>query len=128
MEVLFVIVPILVVVIFGFTFVMMFSSKLRGKMLANQIKSMKVMVDESKDVIADLSSTVIGVNKKVLDENEDTLRDMSTKGASIKKDAIKMTARAIKEGLAGDDGMFCKHCGASIDGDSTFCKKCGKKQ
>ena len=23
---------------------------------------------------------------------------------------------------------YCKHCGTSIDSDSTFCKKCGKEQ
>ena len=128
MKILFIIVPIFIIGTFIFVIAMMFSSKLRGKMLANQIKSMKHMVDESKDVLADLSGTMIGVNKKILDENEDVLRDISSKKASINKDAIKMTARAIKDGFSGDDGMFCKHCGESIDSDSTFCKKCGKMQ
>ena len=124
MQIMFLIVPILVVAIFA----MMFSSKLRGKMTANQIKSMKSMVDESKDALADLSSSMIDVRKKIIDENEDVLRDMSTKEASIRKDAVEMTARAIKDGFSSDGGKYCKHCGESIDSDSTFCKKCGRKQ
>lgn len=41
---------------------------------------------------------------------------------------ISPKARAIKEGLTEDETIYCKHCGASIDSDSTFCKKCGKEQ
>ena len=128
MQILFIIVPIFIVGVFVFVIAMMFSSKLRGKMMSHQIKSMKHMMDESKDVLADLSGSMIDIKKNIIDENEDALRDISTKEASIKKDAIKMTARAIKEGLSGDDGMFCKHCGESIDSDSTFCKSCGQRQ
>ena len=33
------------------------------------------------------------------------------------------------EGLTEEESdVYCKHCGASIDSDSTFCKACGRKQ
>ncbi len=41
--------------------------------------------------------------------------------------AAKEIAKGVKEGLADDNAVFCKHCGEKIDADSTFCKKCGKQ-
>ena len=35
------------------------------------------------------------------------------------------TANAIANGV--QKTMFCKHCGARIDADSTFCSRCGKE-
>ena len=42
--------------------------------------------------------------------------------------AAKEIAKGVKEGMANDETMFCKHCGAIIDADSKFCNKCGKEQ
>lgn len=130
-EAMFVVVPILVVCGFIFTFVMMFSPKLRGKFMARQLESTKYMLDESKDTLMDITTTAssIGINskKKILDEHEDVLRDMSTREANIAKDGIEITARAIKDGLS-EKQIYCKHCGKMIDEDSRFCKSCGKEQ
>lgn len=41
--------------------------------------------------------------------------------------AAKEIAKGIKEGLKEDNMIFCKHCGETIDSDSTFCKRCGKQ-
>ena len=47
----------------------------------------------------------------------------------MSKDAITTTTRAIKKGLTEEESdVYCKHCGTSIDSDSTFCKACGRKQ
>lgn len=41
--------------------------------------------------------------------------------------AAKEIAKGIKEGMSGDETVYCKHCGAQIDADSNFCNKCGKQ-
>ena len=100
-----IIVPIFVACIFIFTFAMILSPKLRGKWMSRQIKAAKYMMDES----------------------EDDLKEMSTKGANISKEGIKITTRAIRDGLIKDE-KYCKYCGEAIDEDSIFCKKCGREQ
>lgn len=104
-QIMFTIVPIIVMLIFAFTFALIFSPKLRGKFMSNQIKATKYMVDESKNDI----------------------KDITTNMAEATKDGIKITTRAIKDGLT-QDIMFCKHCSSQIDSDSKFCKNCGKEQ
>ena len=63
----------------------------------------------------------------IINNNEEILRETANKTADIHKDAIKVIANSIKEGLSDDNIIYCKHCGAQIDADSTFCKKCGKE-
>lgn len=106
MFIMFSIIPILVIAVFGFVIALMFSPKLRGKMMSTQVKATKYMMDESKE---DLKSVTDGM-------------------AYATKDGIKTTTRAIKEGLMEDNNIYCKHCGSEIDSDSKFCKKCGKEQ
>ena len=114
-----------------FTFAMLFSPKLRGKFLSRQIKSLKYMVEDSKDDLTDITTTasnaMINAEKNILDQNEDTLKNIATRKADISSIGIEKTARAIKNGLTKDD-IYCKHCGLSIDSDSSFCKHCGKEQ
>jgi rRNA maturation endonuclease Nob1 len=126
-DAMFVIVPILMVVIIVFTIIMTFSPKMRGKFMSKQMKSMRYMMEESKDDLAKLSGTAISIKKQMLDENETALSDIAEKEAKIKSVGIKSAAKAIKEGLTEDDTIFCKHCGKSIDSDSKFCKICGKE-
>lgn len=94
------------VAIFGLAIAMMFSPKIRGKMMSNQIKATRYMMDESKDDI----------------------HNISTNMADATKDGVQITTRAIKKGLTSDEGIYCKHCGSLIDNDSKFCKSCGKEQ
>lgn len=126
-----IIVPILVVCTMVFTIAMIASPKLRGKMMARQIKSAKYMLDESKSDLESMGTTAgnLGVNikKNIMDANEDTLKDLSIREANISKEKIRITAKAIKDGLV-DDKIYCKHCGAGIDKDSKFCSQCGKEQ
>lgn len=131
-KIMFIVMGILFVVIFSFSIAMMFSSKLRGKMMSNQVKAMRHMTDISKDDIEDISTTLgevaVNAQSNIINNNEELLRNMANKQADINKDAVKTTFSAIREGLEGDATMFCKHCGESIDADSKFCKKCGKMQ
>lgn len=130
-ELMFTIVPIMVICTFVFTFAMMLSPKLRGKVMSKQLKATKYMMDESKNDLTDIATiagnVAINSRKNILDENEETLRDMNTRGTNINKEGIEITARAIKDGLT-QDSIYCKHCGRSIDEDSKFCKLCGKEQ
>lgn len=130
-EIMFTIVPIMVICTFIFTFAMMLSPKLRGKVMSRQLKATKYMMDESKNDLTDIATIAgnvsINSRKNILDGNEDTLRDMSTRTANINKEGIEITTRAIKDGLSSNS-IYCKHCGKSIDEDSKFCKFCGKEQ
>ena len=64
--------------------------------------------------------------KHIQEENKEILKDLATTQAEITSDAVTTTAAAVKRGL--EDTVFCKHCGAKIDADSTFCSSCGGKQ
>ena len=100
------IVTVIALLIIVLTFVFMFSPKARGKMMSQQVKSMRNMMDESKDDI----------------------QNIYTNMADATKDGIEITARALKKGFTEDEGIYCKHCGNKIDNDSKFCKNCGKEQ
>lgn len=96
------IVPIMVVVVIGlFIFILknIFSPKSQAKMMNDQIKTLKSMLEDNKDDLLDLSSMAANLNKDVLERNKDTLKDIATKKANINKDAIEITAEAIKKGL-----------------------------
>lgn len=127
-DVMFVIVPIFIGLVFIFMIAMFFSPKLRGKMMSKQFKSMYYMMEESKDDLAKLSGTAAGIKKQILDDNEKVLTDIAYKEAKLKNIGIKSATKAIKEGLTETDSIYCKHCGSEIDNDSKFCKKCGKEQ
>ena len=130
-KVMFIIVPILMGCILVFAVAMFLSPKLRGKLMSRQVKSVKYMMDESKNDITDIASAASGAllnaKKRIYDENEDVLRDLNTRQAKASRESVKITAQAIKEGLSGEKS-YCKHCGALIDEDSKFCKKCGESQ
>ena len=131
-EALFAVVPILVVVIFAFAIAMIVSPKLRGKMMARQIKAQKQMIEESKDDLIDISTTTAGIgiasNKEVLDQNAEVLKDIELRKAEIEASGIEVKARAVKKGFGSVGSIYCKYCGAVIDNDSTFCKYCGREQ
>ena len=104
-NIMFVIVPVFIGLVFIFVMAMFISPKFRGKMMSRQIKAQKYMMDESRDDLKSISDSV----------------------AYATKDGIKTAAGEIKEGFT-QSSMFCKHCGNKIDADSNFCKKCGRKQ
>lgn len=64
--------------------------------------------------------------KYIQQQNKEDMQEIITTQAEMHKEAVAMTASAVKEGLA--DTKFCKHCGAKIDEDSRFCKECGGEQ
>jgi hypothetical protein len=61
----------------------------------------------------------------IQEENKDDLTAIANNSAEIMGDAVSKTANAIANGV--QKTMFCKHCGARIDADSTFCSRCGKE-
>ena len=105
-DVLFTIVPILIMLGFIFIIASIVSPKFRGKMMSKEVKAKRYMMDEVKDDIESISTNM----------------------ADASKEGIKITASAIKEGFSGRESVFCKHCGSRIDADSKFCKSCGKEQ
>lgn len=131
-EALFVIVPIFIVVVFVLVIAQIVSPKFRGKLMSRQIKATKYMMDEVKDDLTDLGTTVgnIGINvqKDILNKNEDTLKDLNIRLANIDKEGIEIRTRAIRDGITKSEGIYCKHCGTLIDKDSKFCKNCGGEQ
>lgn len=105
-DVLFIIVPIFIMIVFVFIIIQIISPQFRGKLMSREIKAIKYMVDESKE----------------------DLTDISTNMANATKEGIKTTTSAIKEGLMSTENIYCKYCGTKIDKDSKFCKQCGKEQ
>lgn len=85
-------------------FITMLNPNLQGKMLSKQVKSLRNMMDESKD----------------------TLKSLADDMADINADSIEATAKAVKKGLTSDD-VICSHCGKKIDKDSKYCKYCGDR-
>ena len=61
----------------------------------------------------------------IQEENIEDLTAIANNSAEIMSDAVSKTANAIANGV--QKTMFCKHCGARIDADSTFCSRCGKE-
>lgn len=61
----------------------------------------------------------------IQEENKEDLTAIANNSAEIMGDAISKTANSITNGI--QKTMFCKHCGAKIDIDSTFCSRCGKE-
>lgn len=94
-----------VAAVFIFVILMIFSPKVRGKMMSKQAKAARYMAEESKD---DIKYTA------------DAMADAT-------HDAIRDTVSAVREGIEGDC-VYCKHCGKPIDRDSRFCKECGGEQ
>ena len=78
----------------------------------------------------EIKKLTIKTQKYQIEENKQDLTDIANATAEIHKNAVKTTASAVKEGFSEPDEpqMYCKHCGAEIDADSSFCKKCGKPQ
>ena len=74
----------------------------------------------------ELSKIALNNARYIQQETRDTQKDIVDTTEEIAHDAIKNTARAVKEGLK--EYKYCKHCGEQIDVDSTFCKHCGKEQ
>ena len=126
-EAMFTIVPILIAIGFGFTIALLLSPKLRGKMMARQMKSLKHMVEMSQEDLSDLSGSMLETSKKFINNNEEKLKYLSKKNAEINASGVEITARAIKKGFGKSD-IYCKYCGSTIDADSRFCKNCGKEQ
>ena len=127
-DLLFIIVPIFIVSVFVFMIIMIASPKFRGKLMSRQFKSMRYMMEESKDDLAKLSGTAVEIKKQILDDNEEILTELARQESKIRSVGIKSAAKAIKEGLTETNSIFCKYCGSEIDSDSKFCKKCGKEQ
>lgn len=60
-------------------------------------------------------------------ENRTEMTALATNQAEIAREAVAITAQAVREGLAKDT-VFCKHCGKEIAADSKYCKHCGGAQ
>ena len=136
MHIIFYIVPILIAITFIFTIALIFSPKLRGKMMSKQIKATKHMLDYTKDDLQDLMTTSatmgIDTEKTILDKNEDTLRNNVIRKANINKEGIEITTKAIKDvlssGSENKNTKYCIECGKKIPTDAKFCLYCGKEQ
>lgn len=128
-NIIFIISIIIFVLIFGFTIVMIFSSKFRGKMMSKQIKAVRNMTDISKEdfgkIQENMVSSMIDAKKKNLDKYQDVLEDMVKREANISKEGIRIKTKAVADGLRKTDG-YCKYCGEAISEDSVYCSKCGK--
>lgn len=88
---------ILIVVIAGFVFnlFMMFSPKLRAKMMKKNIEAAKYLAEDSKGDVADIANSLADM----ADESKDSLKKMADVGASASHDAVSSTTEAIASGI-----------------------------
>ena len=130
-----VIVPIFIFIVFVFVILSIVSPKFRSKLMGLQIKAIKHTVADNKADLVDIGTNMGDVAAQtasnVVDRNEGKLKNVATKGANISKEGVEITAAAVKKGFSSDTGdkesMSCKSCDAKIDKDSAFCRECGKK-
>lgn len=131
MDILFYIVPIFIALVFIFIIAMIFSPKLRGKMMSQEIKATKHMLDYSKadlkDIIKTSADTKITSQKEVLDNYEDIIKENTIREANINADKIEILSKALKDGLTKEK-KYCQECGHTIDIDAKYCSNCGHKQ
>jgi len=80
------------------------------------------------DVLSGLARLGLETKQRILNENADTIRDVKTTEATLMSPAIETAVRAVKHGLTEEDHVYCQHCRAVIDADSSFCKACGNHQ
>lgn len=99
-----------------------------GLICAGAIFAFLIIPLEVAGNIPRMARTNVQTARYLQQEAEEDLRVIANKGADITSEAVTTTARAIKEGLAEEPTIYCKHCGKQIDHDSTFCKFCGKEQ
>lgn len=102
-KIIMIIVPIIMIVSIIFSIILMTNSKIKGKILAKNIKAARYMMDETKE----------------------DLKAINDIGAYAQSDAIKRKVKAVKQGLQNE--TYCKYCGKNIEEDSIYCKYCGEK-
>ena len=69
-----------------------------------------------------INKIAIKTAKYVQQENYDDLTDIATASAEITKDAVTITAKAIRDGVS--DTKYCKHCGAPANPHKEKCDYC----
>ncbi len=127
-ELLIIIIVFVVVIALMSAFIFYFGPKFQKRVMNEQFKNMRSLLEENKTDFSKLGSMGIGLKKQILDENEEALTDIANKEAKIRSVGIKSAAKSFKEGLRENDSIYCKYCGSEIDSDSKFCKNCGKEQ
>ena len=149
----FTIIPIIMVAVFIIVFVTaiaaLISPRFRGMLMARQVRALRHATDMAKDDLSRSASNVAKAGIDAADEVHDSrgeeLRNIASTLTDIKvssvtgaleknldgiRDIISTASDAVKgTGSEGDASgkIFCKYCGAQVDGDSLFCKKCGRK-
>lgn len=91
--IMFMVVPILV-------FILILSLKLRGKFRSRHLKATKYIMDELKDDLIDIGTTMgdiaVKTKKNMLDQHEDDLKNMANKQVNIVKALSKLQQRQSK--------------------------------
>jgi len=127
-NIIFIVVSIFTLLIFIFVIALIVSPKLRGKLMSQQVKSVKHMTDYAKEDLIDINTNLEDVaitsKKKTLDKHGENLESITTREADIQSRGIEKKVRAIKKGLS-EESIYCKYCGSKIDADSIYCSKCG---
>lgn len=129
-NIFFVVITIIAFGIVLFTFVIIFSPKLRAKMMSRNVKSLKYMTDYSKkdieDIVKNIGDISINSKHKILTENKNKIKEITNIGKEALRDSIKNTLNTVKKSFK--DNNYCKYCGKTIDIDSKYCKFCGENQ
>lgn len=102
------IMTILSIGIFIFVFFTIFSPKMRAKLVSQNIKA----------------------QKQILDDNKEILKDISEKNADLENISFQKKVKTIQEAFKEEKSqkyIYCQNCGQKNDENAIYCQKCGKK-
>ena len=143
---MFYIVPVIIGIVFVFVIAFIISPKLRGRMMAREIKAMKHMMDAGKEDLKDIASTggevMADSAQRILKENMDTLEDIGARAGKIQAETVR---RVLDENADAIGGTFEKTVDMAapsvkkmvsavaegikegMEEAQVFCKSCGAK-
>lgn len=91
-----------------FVFLTIFNPKMRAKLVSQNIKA----------------------QKQILDDNEEILKDISEKNADLENISFKKKVKTIQEAFKEEKSqnyIYCQNCGQKNNEDARYCQKCGEK-
>ena len=88
---------------------------------------LRFIVGNRRNIMAYQMQQVMPIAQEGMEKMTPTLKNITNEMAPSYGTVAKEIAKGIKAGMADEEFVYCKHCGAQIDSDSSFCKVCGKQ-
>ena len=128
-NIFFILMLLLTIAVIGFVIALMFSPKLKSKMMGRQLKATKQILDDNKETIKDIhnlqADILVESTDNILDKHEKTIKKNVNKLADISEYPIEKAGNALKKGLSNT--KECPECGKMNSENAKYCQECGTK-